>query len=66
MKWQCETRRCVRRFALFPKKLYDKHKMETYCVWLEFYYVIQRRTGGFELWRDDVRADKETWRKWRK
>lgn len=65
MRKVCKTSRCVRRFALFPKKLYAANEMETWIVWLEFYYVIQRRNSGFAKWRDSDMADKEIWKRWR-
>ena len=65
MKRVCETVRCVRRFALFPVKIWDSKAYKVVCVWLEVYYVIQRRSSPYNRnWKNDRLADKETWQKW--
>lgn len=64
MKWTPKTMRCVRRFALFPKKLFDLSRHENYYVWLEVYYVVQVRYSASYCWSNRYAADKETWLKW--
>lgn len=64
MKWLCETSRCVRRFALFPKKIYDNKQYKTWLVWLEVYYIFQHRSDGRDPWRDGVLANKQIWKEW--
>lgn len=65
MKRICEKVRCVRRFALFPVKLWDGKRNAYLLVWLEFYYIIQSRGSVYEWWVNDRLADKETWQRWR-
>lgn len=66
MKRVCERVRCVRRFALFPVKIWDRKTGHTFCVWLEVYYAIQRRGNLYTHdWRNEEFVDKETWEKWR-
>lgn len=64
MRWNYKKRRCIRRFALFPTKVYFKNLMKTEVIWLEFYYVIQDRCEGF--WFTDTGVSRDTWLKWKK
>ena len=55
MKFFKRTRRIVRRFALFPKRLHRG------VVWLEWYYIRQFYDEGLNRWRNYSEIMNDRW-----